>query len=207
MTRLLLVLILGLLPPLAAPARAAPWGSLDAQATGRLVAGPPGWLNWCMADPARCRPRPGAVRVAATGKLLDLLARVQTDVNRSMVARAEPPGRDLWQLGKTVGDCEDFALAKQERLRAAGLPPGALRIATARLPHGELHAVLTVETDHGTLVLDNLAAAVVPVSALRYEWLRVQSTDANLRWSELRSLSATAPAAAPLPVGATVPAQ
>jgi predicted transglutaminase-like cysteine proteinase len=118
-----------------------------------------------------------------------MLNRVQTEVNRAVAPEPEPPGRDLWQTGNRSGDCEDYALAKQQRLRAAGLPAGAIRLATARLPNGELHAVLTVDTDRGTLVLDNLQQRVVPMSKLAYAWLRAQGVDTTLRWRELENRS------------------
>ena len=125
--------------------------------------------------------------------LLDLLESVQTRVNGALTPRAEPPGQDLWQLGAASGDCEDYALAKQAALRAAGLPAGAVRLATARLPHGELHAVLTVETDRGTLVLDNLQRRVVPMNALDLCVAARPGHDRTLRWRELAALGRPAP--------------
>ena len=142
MMRALLMLIAALTITGSAPAGTgarADWGRLDSLDTGDAIAGPAGWLNWCMADRARCAPagRPRPVRVTAA--LLALLESVQARVNGALTPRAEPPGQDLWQLGAASGDCEDYALAKQAALRAAGLPAGAARLATTRLPHGELH--------------------------------------------------------------------
>lgn len=161
------------------------YGRLDELRTGRVVAGPAGWLNWCMADPGRCAPARQAETLASTASLLALLERVQREVNAAIEPRPEPPGRDLWRADAAAGDCEDYALAKRARLQAAGLPAGAVRLATAALPRGELHAVLTVETDRGTLVLDNLARGVVPIRALDYAWLRVEGTQGSLAWLQL----------------------
>jgi predicted transglutaminase-like cysteine proteinase len=187
MSRAWLVLLTMLLAGSTTAGAASPadWGRLDRLATGRMVSGPAGWLNWCMGDIGRCRPVGSAAPVPATPELLALLADVQVEVNARLTPLAEPPGQDLWRADARSGDCEDFALAKQVRLQAAGLPDGAVRLATARLPHGELHAVLTVETDRGTLVLDNLQLQVVPVNALDYAWLRVQGSGDGLRWQEL----------------------
>lgn len=171
--------------PMPAGASQMDWGRLDSLATGRTIAGPAGWLNWCMAEMARCAPTWPVEPVAATSRTLALLDTVQAQVNAALTPQAEPPGRDLWQTTAASGDCEDYALAKQDRLRAAGLPAGAARLATARLPDGQLHAVLTVETDHGTLVLDNLQPRVVPLKSLGYAWLRAQGFDGSLRWREL----------------------
>lgn len=66
------------------------------------------------------------------------------------------------------GDCEDYALAKQRALARLGWPPGSLRIATLTYPADEFrgpligHAVLTVDTDRGTYVLDNRYNQVLP---------------------------------------------
>ena len=168
------------------------WGRIEALATGRLVPGPAGWLNFCLGEPDRCRPASRAVELHPTSQLLALLQRVQVDINRRIVPEPEPAGRDLWRIATTGGDCEDYALAKQARLLAAGLPAGAVRLATAHLPDGELHAVVTVATDRGTLVLDNLQPDVVPLHMLDYAWLRVQGVQGDLRWDELRALAAEA---------------
>ncbi len=185
-SRVLCVVLLAMAAvPVARPAAATDWGRLDAAATGRAVPGPAGWLNWCFAEMERCAPAGPGRPLAATPELLDLLEAVQGEVNRAIAPRAEPAGQDLWQLGARSGDCEDYALAKQQRLLAAGLPRGTVRLATASLADGERHAVLVVETERGTLVLDNLQPHVVPLRALPYTWHSAQGTDASLLWREL----------------------
>ena len=161
------------------------WGSLEALRTGRAVAGPAGWLNWCFATHGGCVTASGPASLQATADLLALLGRVQDEVNGAITSQPEPPGRDLWRADAIAGDCEDFALAKRALLRTAGLPPGAVRLAMAALPNGERHAVVTVETDRGTLVLDNLRHVVVPMRSLDYAWLRLEGTDGRLEWQEL----------------------
>jgi predicted transglutaminase-like cysteine proteinase len=167
-------------------AEAPAWGRIDALATGRAVAAPAGWLNHCMADLDRCRPGPGGSVAAADNATLALVAQVQREVNRRIAPRGEPEGRDLWLVGPPSGDCDDYALTKQALLRAAGLPAGAVRLATALLPNGELHAVVTVETTRGTLVLDNLQFEPVPLDMVGYRWLRLEQPGPGLRWMELQ---------------------
>ncbi len=169
----------------AAPQSTAPWGRIDDLATGRDVAAPAGWLNYCLAELERCVPATAVTELNATSELLALVQQVQANANRRIAARPEPAGRDLWQIAVTSGDCEDFALAKQAALRRAGLPAGAVRLATARLASGEFHAVLTVATSDGTLVLDNLLPSAVPLRTLNYAWLRLQGVRGSLRWEEL----------------------
>ncbi len=186
LARALFALILcAAVPAAAASAGPTDWGRLDDAATGRAVPGPAGWLNWCLVRMARCAPDGPERPLAATPQLMALLAAVQTEVNRAITPEPEPVGRDLWQVASVSGDCEDYALAKRQRLLAAGLPRGALRLATAKLPTGELHAVLAVDTDRGTLVLDNLHPEILPLRQLGYQWLSAQGSDETLLWREL----------------------
>jgi predicted transglutaminase-like cysteine proteinase len=196
MSRVLFVLLLTATAALVPRPAAADWGRLDAVATGRAIPGPSGWLSWCLAGMARCAPGQPERPLAATQELLALLQRVQAEVNQAIAPQPEPNGRDLWQIGAPSGDCEDYALTKQERLLAAGLPRAAVRLATVRLPNGERHALLAVEADRGTLVLDNLRRAVVPLRALPYTWLSVQGSNATLLWHELAAVAPKQPAIA-----------
>jgi predicted transglutaminase-like cysteine proteinase len=174
------------LPPAAAAAEpTAAWGSLAPLATGRPLVAPAGWLNYCMAALERCLQVSKASVIEPTPAVLALVDRVQREVNARIQPRAEPAGLDLWQLAVTSGDCEDYALAKQAELRAAGVPAGAARLATARLASGEMHAVLAVETSRGTLILDNLHPGPVPVHNLDYTWLGEEAPTGHLRWLEL----------------------
>jgi predicted transglutaminase-like cysteine proteinase len=195
----LAIIVLTSLPAQATVPSLAPWGRIADLTTGRDVAAPPGWLNYCLAEKDRCAPAAEASEVDATPELLALVQQVQADVNRRVAPRPEPAGRDLWQIADGSGDCEDFALAKQAALRSAGLPAGAVRLATARLPNRELHAVVTVATDDGTLVLDNLRPSAVPLRTLDYTWLRLQGVRGSLRWEELRGGGRSEAATAALP--------
>ena len=119
----IMLALLTLAVPLPAHAQAS-HRRLDELRTGRAVAGPAGWLNWCMVDLGRCANARHAVTLTTTPLLLELLARVQREVNASIEPQPEPPGRDLWRADAAAGDCEDYALAKRARLQAAGLPAG-----------------------------------------------------------------------------------
>ena len=70
---------------------------------------------------------------------------------------------DHWTpIAEAGGDCEDYSLAKQAELLALGWPLEALRLATCHTERGDYHAVLTVDTDAGTYVLDNRRAEPTP---------------------------------------------
>ena len=67
------------------------------------------------------------------------------------------------------GDCEDYAIAKYVALRAAGVPPGQLRLAYVKALTGqriENHMVLAYYRTAGAepLILDNLDRRVLPAS-------------------------------------------
>lgn len=83
------------------------------------------------------------------------------------------------------GDCEDYALTKLIRLYRMGWALGALRPLLLWLPTKEFHAVLSIETDHGTWVLDNTQRYPKPISyligySLRSRW--VPGKDMWERW-------------------------
>lgn len=101
------------------------------------------------------------------------LCAVNDEVNRETryTADAALYGRpDFWEVAAGAGDCEDYALAKRQRLRDLGWPEAALRLATC-LYRGEGHAVLTVDSDAGVWVLDNRYAQPQPWKILPYTWL------------------------------------
>lgn len=160
---------------------------LDQLGDGVFGPAPAGWLNYCLAIPARCaRPVPSA-HLTWDAETAATLRRVQREVNGSIRPVAEPPSRDAWVLEPSAGDCEDFALTKQAALRAAGLPAGALRLATAYTERGEYHTVLTAQTDRGTYVLDNRFADPLPLAEVPYRWIMVERPDQPFRWNRLEA--------------------
>lgn len=162
-------------------------GPLDLErlAEGRLGPGPAGWVSYCLGRPADCLEAVPPARVPWSGAIPDLVAKVQREVNAAIEPVPEPASRDLWALAPRAGDCEDFALTKREVLRAAGLPAGALRLATAYTERGEYHTVLTVQTERGAVVLDNRFAEVRPLADLPYRWVMVELPDRPFAWAHL----------------------
>ena len=78
---------------------------------------------------------------------------------------------DRWELPKPIGgqalggDCEDKCILKRQRLMAAGIPEGALRLALCMTERAEAHAVLLIEVagaEAGHWVLDNRRRRVLP---------------------------------------------
>jgi predicted transglutaminase-like cysteine proteinase len=123
-----------------------------------------------------CLAAEDGCRVALDGTRERELRRVHAVVNamiRPMSDLAAHGVAERWQPvdGRAGGDCDDYALTKLYRLVELGWPRDALRLTMASLPDGEDHLVLTVRTDRGDYVLDNLRAEPLPWQALPYRWL------------------------------------
>ena len=64
---------------------------------------------------------------------------------------------ERWTLPLDRGDCEDIVLLKRKMLAKLGWPQGSLLITTVEEPGPAKgrHAVLTVRSDRGEMILDN----------------------------------------------------
>ncbi|EKF19272.1 transglutaminase-like cysteine peptidase [Nitratireductor pacificus] len=160
-------------------------------ATGGMTSQPIGHYEFCKANPVEC-----SIRVRDTGPermttaLWKTLTTVNSDVNRAI----EPLNdidiygeEEVWTYPSTgVGDCEDYVLEKRRELKRRGLSFANLLITVVRKPDGEGHAVLTVRTDRGDFVLDNLNDAVKLWSTTGYRYLKRQASNHTGRWVSLR---------------------
>jgi predicted transglutaminase-like cysteine proteinase len=108
-------------------------------------------------------------RVVLTERRMNELRQVNSHVNDTIVevSDMEQYGReDVWALPTSGrGDCEDFALLKRKLLVERGWPTSALSIAVGVTEQGETHAVLAVDTQQGTYVLDNRTSTILPPAA------------------------------------------
>ena len=159
--------------------------------------GPDGFIDFCARVPEQCPTRPGARTVLA---LDDKTSRLLADVNRSVNASIKPENDDVhygrgefWTIPTDgYGDCEDYALAKRKDLLDAGLPASALRLAVVYSVQTALHAVLTVSTEKGDLVLNNMTDEIVPWNATDFVWIMVQDPANPLQWDALQPAYAVA---------------
>ena len=92
---------------------------------------------------------------------------------------------ERWAYPKTVGDCEDYVLLKRKMLIKAGFAPSDLLITVVLQPNGDGHAVLTVRTDRGDFVLDNMRNKVLLWSETEYRFLKRQSSKNSGLWVRL----------------------
>lgn len=89
---------------------------------------------------------------------------------------------DDWDPFTTNGfDCNNYATRKMEELFARGVPVEAMRLATGWVDHEKklYHAVLLVDHDGQTYVLDNRYPYPMEYDMLPYEWHKFWSHDLN----------------------------
>ena len=175
-------------------------GAADAAfaTVGEETAIPYGWVDFCQRQPQECEQAAlPAVNLTLTPKIRRLLR----DVNRQVNASIEPVTNldhwgtmlDHWDYptdGK--GDCKIFALEKRRQLMAAGLPRQALLMTIVRDHAGMGHAILTVRTDRGDLILDNLTDGIRPWTATGYRFVKRQSQEDPNVWLAIEPAAETA---------------
>src|SRR5665213_1956297 len=149
---------------------------------------PYGWVDFCGRRPEACHvPRlpPADVRLSAESwKMLD---RVNRQVNASIqpVSNLDHWGTllDHWDYpvdGK--GDCKIYALYKRKLLLDEGFPRQGLLMTIVYDLQGEGHTILTVKTDRGEFILDNLSNDIRPWNAPGYRFVKRQSQEDPNEW-------------------------
>jgi predicted transglutaminase-like cysteine proteinase len=169
----------------------APVSAAGSMVTGSLTSQPIGHYEFCKANPAECSIRP---RDLAPARMTPALLRQLVSVTSSVNAAVKPMsdfdiyGQDeVWSFPeKGVGDCEDYVLEKRRELNRIGLSLADLLITVVRKPDGEGHAVLTVRTDKGDYILDNLTDKVRQWDQTGYRFLKRQAVDNTGRWVTIR---------------------
>jgi predicted transglutaminase-like cysteine proteinase len=172
-------------------------------AVGGSTRAPIGWVEFCSEYAPECESKPLAPRdVVLTTKAWKDLVRINKWVNETV-----KPITDLEHWGVVerwnypddgYGDCEDYVLLKRRMLMQAGWPRQALLVTVVRDKRGDGHAVLTVKTDKGELILDNQNEEIMLWSETGYRFVKRQSqSDPNL-WLALGE---------PRPAGATAAAR
>ena len=168
--------------------RWAPQESLHGEwiSDGEFVLAPMRFIRFCIQNPAECTAGEQTAVVA-----LDDLARQQmNEVNQAVNARIAPAyasaGNLDWSITRTYGDCNDYAVQKRHRLLELGWPASALSLAVVVTPFGEGHLILTVRTDRGDVVLDNLRQKIVSWNRTGYRFIKRQSKMSPAYWVEVK---------------------
>lgn len=178
---------------IAGPSNAA--GSAQMQVTGK--ANPPiGHYEFCQSYRSECVPTNADRSVLVLNeerwrKILEVNYTVNSTIT-PMTDQEIYGVEERWAYPRTVGDCEDFVLLKRKLLMSQGISASNLLITVVLQPNGEGHAVLTVRTDRGDFVLDNMRSKVMLWSETEYTYLKRQSVDDPGAWVKLQDGRANA---------------
>ncbi len=141
---------------------------------------PYGWVDFCNRYAGECEgPALPAQNIVLSPKARKAIEHVNKSVNKAVTPTTDMDHWgviDQWDYptdGK--GDCEDYALEKRRELIAAGYPRQALLMTVVKDHAGEGHAILTVATDQGDFVLDNMDDTMLPWDATGYRFVKRQS--------------------------------
>ena len=173
---------------IASPAIAMP-GYGEAMAVGGVTSQPIGHYEFCQQYPRECRTRTRDTRpINMTDAVWNAIVSVNYQVNtavRPVTDIALHGVNEYWSYPQGAGDCEDYALLKRNMLMQIGFASSDLLITVVRKPDGEGHAVLTVRTDRGDFVLDNLDAQVRHWQNTPYTFLKRQAAFHSGRWVDI----------------------
>jgi predicted transglutaminase-like cysteine proteinase len=150
-------------------------------------------VRFCLRYPTDCKSSSlPTARVELDAQTMDLLRRVNREVNLSIAPTVKNYGSDLtsgWTIAPKMGDCNDYAVTKRHSLLESGLPSAALRLSVIRTASGVGHLVLLVSTTKGDFVLDNLTEVIRPWQLTEYDWIKIQSAKDPRFWNAVSPVS------------------
>ena len=153
--------------------------------TGGITSQPIGHYEFCQSHPSECGSTGSARRVELTRALWSRIIGINDRVNVMVQPRTDMEmwGREeYWSYPGRQGDCEDYVLEKRRLLIKAGIPASALLVTVVLQPNGDGHAVLTVRTDRGDFILDNLNERILPWNKTQYRYLKRQAAAHSGKW-------------------------
>lgn len=164
--------------------------------TGRFMkilgstAAPVGHRMFCAENPRECAGGTTApVIVKLDEKRWNELLSVNAQVNRAIAPRTDTElfgVEEYWTYPtRGAGDCEEYVLEKQRTLIERGWPRSALLITVVKDVNNEGHAVLTVRTDKGDVILDNQLEVVLPWYSTPYRFVKRQSASQPSKWASI----------------------
>lgn len=170
-------------------------GSMEGPAGRNLVehqytSPPVGYLQFCRGYASDCQDageRSPARELTASA--WRELVEVNDGINSAIapITDAELFGvAEYWTYPANQGDCEDYVLLKRKTLIERGWPANSVLITVVRDQYGDGHAVLTVVTSAGDLVLDNQDAEIRFWSETPYRYLKRQSRTDATKWVSLQ---------------------
>ncbi|KQP88279.1 transglutaminase-like cysteine peptidase [Methylobacterium sp. Leaf117] len=147
------------------------------------------WVDFCATYAGECAVNTvEPTQITLTAAVWSAIVAVNRRVNKSLVAVTDMDHlhvADRWDLAEDgSGDCEDFQLLKRKLLAEMGLPRRAMRMTVVIDEKGEGHAVLTLITDRGDIILDNKTSAILPWRQTGYTFIKRESQD-TVAWVSL----------------------
>lgn len=149
---------------------------------------PVGYYEYCQRYADRCARPSDNPSVSLTEQRWTEIVEVNAPVNKAVQPLTDNEifgVEERWEYPSLVGDCEDYALQKRKLLNEMGYPLGALLMTVGRDADGGGHAVLTVVTDRGDFVLDNVEQRVLLWKDAELYYLKRQSQDDPNAWVSL----------------------
>jgi predicted transglutaminase-like cysteine proteinase len=168
-------------------AGAAAAAELYAAVGERTEAPPIGWTQFCQTYAGECDTKPLAPRdVVLSEEAWKELNRINLWANHNVEPMTDMDHYGMVQWWRYpddgIGACHSYALLKRRMLMQAGWPRQALLMTIVREADGAGHAVLTVRTDRGEFILDNLTDSVLLWSKTPYRFYKRQSQDDPNSW-------------------------
>jgi predicted transglutaminase-like cysteine proteinase len=157
--------------------------------TGARTSQPIGHYEYCQKNSKDCRiisqdTRPMTLTRARWKEMVQINAHANAVIKP--VTDEEYYGvEELWIYPQRYGDCEDYVLMKRQELMRLGWPASDLLVTVVRQRSGDGHAVLTVRTDRGDFVLDNLNNRILPWHETEYTYLKRQAASHSGHWVDI----------------------
>lgn len=165
-------------------------GNLARATVLQTTLSPMGWADFCQRHAEDCDGAiSNPVEIRLSRKAWRDLAAVNNHFNNTIIPVTDMEHwgvEEKWDFpsdGK--GDCEDYVLAKRRMLVDMGYPRQALLVTVVRDNLGEGHAVLTVTTDRGDIVLDNRRKEILSWTRTGYAYIKRQSGVSQNIWVSL----------------------
>jgi|SRR5690606_17455267 len=165
------------------------FAAADFMPVGGATSQPVGHYEFCQREPRECGRTENKGPVKLTRALWAKMLEINNAVNSAVFPETDMERwgvEEYWSYPDVSGDCEDYVLEKRRLLMEAGVPAANLLITVVLQPNGDGHAVLTVETDMGDFILDNMEARILLWSQTGYQYLKRQSTKDASRWVAIR---------------------
>lgn len=166
------------------------WSLASYEPLGSPTSIPYGWADFCRRYAGECDGGPlPPLDIKLTPAAVKEIERINKWVNSHIEAVSDMDHWgvvDQWDYPTDrKGDCEDYALLKRKLLTQEGFPRQALLMTVVKDGHNDGHAVLTVKTDAGEFILDNLRAEIKPWDRTSYRFVKRQSQADQNVWVQI----------------------